>query len=143
MACRGSGVRVPSDPPKPLMNAQFSGALLFCGSPADAHGVPFNADDVATLQLPSATAIDLAVHRHVAVYDGLFHISAGVEEPCELHELTEADGLIANGDFVDRSFVRHPGRLTDHVPPAIRWYDKGRVYELPWALRRSRIARVE
>src|SRR5829696_7666761 len=25
MACRGSGVRVPSDPPKPLMSVKFSG----------------------------------------------------------------------------------------------------------------------
>lgn len=81
---------------------------------ADPDAVPLEADDVAELQLPSATTIDLAVHEDVAVDDGLFHVSTGLEESSELEELPEADDLAAYRD-VDRSRVRHPGMLADQV----------------------------
>ena len=68
------------------------------------------------MQLPSASEINLAVHGHMAVDDGFFHISTGVEEPGELQELPEANDLTADRDVVDRSRVRHPRMLVDQVP---------------------------
>lgn len=56
-------------------------------SRADANPASIEADDVAELQLPPASAINLAVHGHKAVDDGLFHVSTGVEEPSKLQEL--------------------------------------------------------
>ena len=85
-------------------------------SRADANPAPIEADDVAELQLPSASAINLAVHGHIAVDDGLFHVSTGVEEPSELQELPEANDLTTDRDVVDRSRVRHPRMLVDRVP---------------------------
>lgn len=82
-------------------------------SGADADAAPLEADHVADLELPAATAIDLAVDRDEAVDDRFLHISAGVEEPCELEELPEADHVAADGDVDDRSRFRHPGMLTD------------------------------
>jgi hypothetical protein len=38
MACRGSGVRIPSDPPKPLMNAKLSGVLFSTEGSLEAFG---------------------------------------------------------------------------------------------------------
>jgi hypothetical protein len=85
-------------------------------SRADAKPAPIEADDVAELQLPSASAINLAVHGRKAVEDGLFHVSTGVEEPSELQELPQANDLITNCDVFDRSRIRHPRMLVDHVP---------------------------
>jgi hypothetical protein len=81
-----------------------------------ANPASIEADDVAELQLPSASAINLAVHGHIAVDDGLFHVSTGVEESSELQELPEANDLTADRDVVDRSRVRHPRMLVDKVP---------------------------
>jgi hypothetical protein len=85
-------------------------------SRADANTASIEGDDVSDLQLPSASAINLAVHGHIAVDDGLFHVSTGVEEPSELQELPEANDLTADRDVVDRSRVRHPRMLVDQVP---------------------------
>jgi len=60
------------------------------------------------MQLPATTAIDLAVHLHVAVEDDLLGVAAGIEETGELEELSEADHLPADGHIVDRIGVRHP-----------------------------------
>ena len=49
--------------------------------------------------------------------DGLFHVSAGVEEPSDLHELPDADNLTADRHVVDRSRLHHPRMLADQVPP--------------------------
>jgi len=87
-------------------------------SRADADPAPLEGDDVAELKLPSAATVDLAVHAHVAVDDGLFDVSTGVEEPSELQELPEADDLAADRNVVDRSRVRHAGMLADQVLPA-------------------------
>jgi hypothetical protein len=87
-------------------------------SRADANPAPIEADDVAELQLPSSTAINFTVDSHVAVDDGLLHISTGVEEPSKLQELAEADALAADRNVVDRSLVRHPGMLADQMPTA-------------------------
>jgi hypothetical protein len=62
-------------------------------------------------------AINLAVHGHVAVDDGLFHASTRVEEPSELQELPEANGVTADRDVVDRSRVGHPGMLAEQCRP--------------------------
>jgi len=77
--------------------------------------VAVEVDYVVELQLSSAATIDLAVHCHAAVDDGLFDVSAGVEEPSELQELPEADGLTADRNVIDRRRVRHPGMLADRV----------------------------
>ena len=82
--------------------------------------MPLEADEVAELQLPSAAAIDLAVHGHSAVDDRLFHASTGVEESRELQQLAEPDGLAADRNVLDRSWLRHDEMLTDQVPPADR-----------------------
>ena len=82
----------------------------------NANPASIEADDVAELQLPSASAINLAVHGHIAVDDRLFHVSTGVEEPSELQELPEANDLTADRYVVDRSRVRHPRMLVDQVP---------------------------
>lgn len=76
-------------------------------SRGDANPASREADDVSDLQLPSAAAINLAVHDNVALDDGLFHVSTGVEESSELQELPEANDLTADRDVVDRSRVRH------------------------------------
>ena len=77
-------------------------------SRADADPASIKADDVAKLQLPSASAINLAVHHHIAADDGLFHVSTGVEEPSELQELPEANDLTTDRDIIDRSRILHP-----------------------------------
>ena len=87
--------------------------LLLCGSGGDAGSVALEGYDVAVVELPAAAALDLAVHRDVALDDGLFARSAAVEEARELHELPEADALSADGDVVDRIRVRHAGMLAD------------------------------
>jgi 2-polyprenyl-3-methyl-5-hydroxy-6-metoxy-1,4-benzoquinol methylase len=66
--------------------------------------------------LPSASAINRAVHIDKTVNDGLFHVSTGVEESSELQELPEADELTADRDVFDRTQIRHPRMLADQVP---------------------------
>jgi hypothetical protein len=66
--------------------------------------------------LPSASAINFAVHGHKAVHDGLFHVSTGVEESSKFQELPEANDVTSDRDIVDRSPIRHPGILVDQVP---------------------------
>lgn len=85
-------------------------------SRADANPASIEADDVAELQLPPATVINFAIHGHIAVDDGRFHVSSGVEEPGELQELPEANDFTADRDIVDRSRVRHPRMLVDEDP---------------------------
>ena len=68
---------------------------------------PQMADDIAELELASTTTIDLAVDRHEAVNDRLFHVSAGVKEPSELHELAKANALAADGNIVDWRWLCH------------------------------------
>ena len=87
-------------------------------SPANADFASLECDNVAGLQLPSAAAINLAVHGHVAVDDGFFHVSTGVEEPSELYELPEANDLTTDRDVVDRGRVRHAEMLGHCVPAA-------------------------
>lgn len=82
-------------------------------SQADANAAPLERDNVSELQLPPATPIDLAVHGHVAIDDGLFNVPAGVEEPGELQELAEADAVATDRDVVDRSGVGHAEMLAD------------------------------
>ena len=93
-------------------------------SRADANPASIEADDVAELQLPPATVINIAIHGHIAVDDGRFHVSSGVEKPGEFQELPEADDLTADRDIVDRSRVRHPRMFVDEdpapVPVAVR-----------------------
>ena len=86
--------------------------------PRDADPASLEGDDVAELQLPSAAAIHLAVHGHVAVDDGLFHVSTGVEKSSELQELPEANDLTTDRDVVDRCRVRHSRMLAHQVPAA-------------------------
>ena len=71
------------------------------------------ADDVAELQLPSAASINLAVHGHKAVDDGLFHASPGVEEPSEFQELAEANDLSTDRHVVDRMRICHSRMVVD------------------------------
>ena len=85
-------------------------------SRADADPASIEADDVAKLQLPSASAINLAVHHHRAADDGIFHVSTGVEELNELQGLPEANDLTADRDVIDRSRVRHPRMFVEPVP---------------------------
>jgi 7-keto-8-aminopelargonate synthetase-like enzyme len=82
-------------------------------SRADPNPASIEADDVAELQLPSASAIDLAVHGHKAVDDGLFHVSTGVEESSEFQELAEPNDLATDRDVVDGRWIRHPRTLAD------------------------------
>jgi hypothetical protein len=89
-------------------------------SPADANPASIEADDVAELQLPSASAINLGVHGHKAVHDGLFNVSTGVEESSEFQELPEANDLTIDHDVVDRSRIRHPQMLVDQMRPRSR-----------------------
>lgn len=84
---------------------------------ADANRASIEADDVAELQLPAASAIDLAVHGHKTVGDGLFHVSTGVEESSKLQELPEPNDLTTDRDILDRNWIRHPRMLVDRVPP--------------------------
>lgn len=76
-------------------------------SRANANAAPLERDDIAKLQLPPTTAIDLAVHGDVAVDDGLFNVATGVEEAGELEELAEADGVTADRDVVDWGWGGH------------------------------------
>lgn len=103
---------------------------------ADADSASLERHDIAELQLTSATSIDLTVHLHVAVDDGLFHVSTGVEEPRELHELSEANGVAADPDVVDRRRFRHPRMLADRVPSSRPVGDLDRVW------RRGRILTI-
>lgn len=82
-------------------------------SRADANAAPLERDDVPELQLPPAPPIDLAVHGHVAIDDGLFHVPTGVEEAREFEELAEADAVAADRDVVDRGGVGHAEMLAD------------------------------
>ena len=77
------------------------------GLSADAYPVPLEADDIAELELASTTTIDLAADRHEAVNDRLLHVSAGVKEPSELHELAKANALAADGNIVDWRWLCH------------------------------------
>ena len=89
-------------------------------SRADADPASIKADDVAKLQLPPATAINLAVHHHIAADDGLFHVSTGVEEPGELQKLPEANDLTADRDVIDRSRIRHARNASRPVGRPVR-----------------------
>ena len=71
-------------------------------SRADANAAPLERDDVPELQLAPTTAIDLTVHGHVAIDDGLFDVPAGVQKPREFEELAEADAVATDRDVVDR-----------------------------------------
>ena len=79
-----------------------------------------NGPPAAALELPPTAAVDLAVHNHVAIDDGLFHIAAGVEEPGELQKLPETDGLAADRDVVEWNRVGHAAMLANAAPPAGR-----------------------
>jgi hypothetical protein len=84
-------------------------------SRTDANPASIEADDVAGLQLPSASAINFPVHGHKSVDDGLFHVSTGIEESSKFQELPEADDLTTDHDVVDRSRICHPRMLVDGV----------------------------
>jgi hypothetical protein len=85
-------------------------------SRADANPASIKADDIAELQLPSASAINFTVHGHKAVDDGLFNVSTGVEESSKFQELPEADDLTTDRYVVDRSRIRHPRMLVERCP---------------------------
>jgi len=74
---------------------------------------PFETDDVAVVQLPPATAIDLAVHRHVAVDDRLFDVPARIEDSRELEELPEPEHLRPDGYVDGAGRGGHPGMLAE------------------------------
>lgn len=91
--------------------------LVPVSSRADANATPLERDDIPELQLPPTPPIDLTVHGHVAIDDGLLDVPTGVEKPGELEELAEADGLAADRDVVDRGLRGHSRMVADAVAP--------------------------
>jgi len=89
-------------------------------SRADADPASLERDDVTELQLPSAAAVDFAVHEHIAVDDRLFDVSTGVEESGEFDELPEANRITADRDIFDRRLVGHPRMLAEQVPASLQ-----------------------
>src|SRR5690606_30453469 len=74
----------------------------------DRHHVPAH-------ELSSATRLDLAAHAHGLVLEQEARVGAGVDHPGELEELTEADGLLADGDgFGDHASIV-PGLARNHT----------------------------
>ena len=107
-----------------------SGSDVRARSRADADPAPLETDDVAEPQLPSAAAINLAVHGHEAIDDGLFHISTGVQDPSELRNCPRrmtsppiGTSSIGAGFVIAKMLSRQvpvPQRLTSVEPGELR-----------------------